>query len=95
MSYANPTNVTTVTELWEYNNTVTDDIFTYFILFAIWGVMFFASSRAGRQDYALVGASFITFISAVLLVILDLATMGPVLLTLGAMIVSFIISKAS
>lgn len=95
MSFPNATNVTTITELWEYNNTVTDDIFTYFILFTIWGVMFFASSRAGRQDYAIVGASFVTFISALLLTILGLASMGPVLLSLAIMIVGFLISKAS
>jgi len=90
-----PTNISTVPDLWEYNDTVVgDEGFSYFMLFAIWLVAFFASSVTGRQDYAIVGASFMTFLVASLLVVAGLISMGPLLLSLAVMIGGFLLSKA-
>ena len=89
-----PTNVSTVVDLWEYNDTVVgDEGFSYFILFAIWLVAFFASSITGRQDYAIVGASFVTMLVASLLVVAGLVSMGPLLLSIAVMIGGFLLSR--
>ena len=92
MSFAEPTNVTTVVDLMQYNNSVTEDWFGWFIPVVIWMCAFGIASRYS-VEHAVTSASFITFIASTLLVITGLLNPVAIFICFGLVVFSYVLSR--
>lgn len=94
MSFNTTENVTSVTQLVQYSNDVSDGWFGYFMIITVW-VIAFAISALYRTEHAITAASFVTFIVAALLAVAGIVGTGEVILPLAMMFVGYVISKVS
>jgi hypothetical protein len=92
MSFANATNVTTIVDLMQYNNSVTDDWFGMFIPIVIWVCAFGIASRYS-VEHAVTSASFLTFIASSLLVITGIVNPVAIFVSFGLVVFSYVLSK--
>ena len=90
--HANATNITGVTGLLQYNNTVTDGYFGMFFLAALWIVSFLALSTY-RKDAAIVPATFVTWLVCALFVAIGLADTGLLMWFTAGLVMSFLLNK--
>lgn len=61
MVYANPTNVSSITGMFTYTNSVTNNLFAPAILFVIW-IILFITLKQWRTEGALTSSTFIVML---------------------------------
>lgn len=90
--FANYSNVTDVAGMLEMNNAVTDGVFAYLMIFAVWLIAFIGLSSY-RKDVAVISASFVTFLVCTMMVLLGLIAIDILLVITVLMLVSYILFR--
>lgn len=73
-------NVTTPVDMFQYSNTLTNDLFGPFILLGLWLILFLAMKNYPTPR-AFASASFTTAIASYFMFIINLVPVGAILLT--------------